>query len=265
MVITLSTDSNYIKHTSCLLRSIAVNSPQVKVHCRAIDCSAEELIILKNSHPNLILDDEQLNLSTKRQYFRAGTVLSTNLYKRGPHGAHLLSERQCYVSNTRFRNILYCLQSLKENIVIFLDADAIVRKDLYELTDFFNKYDVCCNIGYDVNRYPNGRCWECSCIIVKNTINSIKFFTQVKIITEQSMFDWDSDQFTIENVYALNNNAIKLCEDLSHVEDLNWREITVSNWDTLSYAYNSDSYIWPGSGQAKFTDMYLKEQSKYII
>ena len=78
------------------------------------------------------------------------------------------------------------------------------------------------------------------------------------------MFDWDSDQFAIENVYNSNENAIKLCEDLSHVEDLNWREITVNNWDTLSYNYSNDTYIWPGSGQAKFTKTYLNEQNKYV-
>ena len=263
MVITLSTDSNYVKHACCLLRSIAANSPAVKVHCRAVDCSFEELLVLKNSHPNLILDVERLNLSTKRQYFRGGTVLSTDLKKRGPHNAYLLSERQCYVSNTRYRNILYCLEILKEDIVILLDADAIVRKDILNLTDFLNQYDVCCNIGCD-ERYPNHRCWECSCICVKNTVESIKFFTKVKTATEKLMFDWDSDQFTIENVYNSNKNAIKLCENLSHVEDLNWREITVNNWDTLSYNYSNDTYIWPGSGQAKFTKTYLDEQNKYV-
>jgi hypothetical protein len=144
-----------------------------------------------------------------------------------------------------------------------LDADAIVRKDISNLTDFLSQYDVCCNVGTD-ERYPNHRCWECSCICVKNTLESIKFFTTVKTVTEELMFDWDSDQFAIENVYNSNKNAIKMCENLSHVEDLNWREITVNNWDTLSYNYSNDTYIWPGSGQAKFTKTYLDEQNKYV-
>lgn len=263
MIITLSTDSNYVKHSSYLLKSIAVNSPHVRVHCRAVDCTDFEIELLQGAHPGAIIINEQLNLPTKRQYFRAGTVLSTDLCKRGPHGAHLLSHRQCYVSNTRYRNILYCLEVLNEDIVILLDADAIVRKDLTPLTDFFKQYDVLCNVATDADRYPRRRCWECSCIVAVNNNKSIDFFKRVQEMTEESMTDWDSDQFAIENVYNLNQSAIKLCEDISHVEDLSWRDVTVANWNTISYNYNKDNYIWPGSGEAKFTKPYLDEQSKY--
>lgn len=265
MIVTLSTDSNYVKHATHLLRSIAVNSPAVKVHCRAIDCSSEELQQLKDAHPNIILDDEQLGLPSKRQYFRAGTVLSTDITQRGPHGSHLLSYRQCYVSNTRYRNILHCLETLGEDTVILLDADAIVRKDLCELQAFIDDYDVCCNVGTDADRYPNRRCWECSCIIVKNTKNAIDFFNAVKRCTESAMTDWDSDQFAIENVYAKNKGSISLCEKIRHIEDLSWRDVTLHNWQTLQYEYSPDSYIWPGSGEAKFTSVYLKERDKYAI
>lgn len=264
MIITFSTDSNYIKHSSRLLKSIAVNSPHLRVHCRAIDCTEYEIQLLQSSHPNVIIVNEQLNLSTKRQYFRAGTVLSTDLYKRGPHGAHLLSYRQCFVSNTRYRNILYCLEVLNEDVVILLDADAIVRKDLTELTDFFKQYDVLCNVAANADRYPRRRCWECSCIIAVNNKKTINFFKRVQEATEESMTDWDSDQFAIENIYNLDQTAIHLCEDISHVEDLSWRVVTVSNWDTILYSYNENNYIWPGSGEAKFTKAYLDEQKKYI-
>ena len=263
MIITLSTDSNYVNHSAHLLKSIAVNSPSVRVHCRAVDCTEHEIQLLQSAHPSAIIVNEQLNLSTKRQYFRAGTVLSTDLGKRGPHGAHLLSHRQCFVSNTRYRNILYCLEVLNEDIVILLDADAIVRKDLTKLTDFFKQYDVLCNVATDADRYPHQRCWECSCIIAVNNSRSIDFFKHVQQMTEESMTDWDSDQFAIENVYNLDQFAISLCEDISHVEDLSWRDVTVGNWNTVSYNYNEDNYIWPGSGEAKFTKPYLDEQSKY--
>ena len=263
MIITLSTDSNYVNHSAHLLKSIAVNSPHIRVHCRAVDCTEHEIQLLQSAHPSAIIVNEQLNLSTKRQYFRAGTVLSTDLCKRGPHGAHLLSHRQCFVSNTRYRNILYCLEVLNEDIVILLDADAIVRKDLTELTDFFKQYDVLCNVATDADRYPRRRCWECSCIIAVNNNRSIDFFKRVQEITEESMTDWDSDQFAIENVYNLDQFAISLCEDISHVEDLSWRDVTVVNWNTVSYNYNETNYIWPGSGEAKFTKPYLDEQSKY--
>ena len=263
MIITLSTDSNYIKHSCHLLKSIAINSPGVRVHCRVVDCTEHEIQLLLSAHPSVIIVNEQLNLSTKRKYFRAGTVLSTDLYKRGPHGAHLLSHRQCFVSNTRYRNILYCLEVLNEDIVILLDADAIVRKDITQLTDFIKQYDVLCNVATDVDRYPHRRCWECSCIIAVNNNKTINFFKGVQKMTEESMTDWDSDQFAIENVYNLDQSAISLCEDISHIEDLSWRDVTVENWNTISYKYDEDNYIWPGSGEAKFTKPYLDEQNKY--
>lgn len=261
MIITISTDSNYVDRTACLLGSIKVNSPDVKVYLRAIDCTIEELDTLKSSHDKIILSDEQLNLSTKRRYFRAGAVLSTNLTDAGPHKARLLSERQCFVSNTRYRNILYCLKELKEDVVVLLDADAIVRKNLLELTDFIKQYDVLCNVGVNVPRYPNNRCWECSCIIAHNTPKSISFFEKVKDLTESKMMDWDSDQFAIEQIYT--SSELSLCEDISHIEDLNWRILTVKNWDSVAFEYNPNTYIWPGSGEAKFTKTYLEEQNKY--
>lgn len=261
MIITLSTDSNYIERAICLLNSIRINSPGIRVYLRAIDCTQEEIERLKISHNNLILSIENNNLCTKRKYFRGGAVLSTNLSNNGPHKTKLLSERQCFVSNTRYRNILYCLRELKEDIVVLLDADAIVRKNLNELIEFINNYDVLCNVGYNVPRYPNGRCWECSCIIARNTGASIRFFEKVKDLTESKMTDWDSDQFAIEQVY--NPDELVLCEDISHIEDLSWRALTVDNWNTYQFTYNLDTYIWPGSGEAKFTDVYLAEQKKY--
>lgn len=263
MIVTISTDSDYVERTKCLLNSISINSPNVKVHLRAIDCSESELLALRSAHKNLILSDEQVNKCTKRRFFRAGAVLSTNLLNTGPYKSRLLSERQCYVSNTRYRNILYCLQELKEDIVIFLDADAIVRKNLLDLTDFIKKYEVLCNVGTEVPRYPNGRCWECSCIIARNTPQAVNFFEQVKLLTESNITDWDSDQFAIENIYS--NYKISLCEDISFIEDLGWRVLTVDNWDDADSIYSADTYIWPGSGEGKFTREYCREQKKYNI
>jgi hypothetical protein len=263
MIITLSTDSDYVDRTVCLLNSISINSPDFKVYLRAIDCKESEITALKAAHNNLILDDEQVGKCTKRKFFRAGAVLSTNLLNTGPYKSRLLSERQCYVSNTRYRNILYCLQELNEDIVIFLDADAIVRRNLSDLTNFINKYDVLCNVGTEVPRYPNGRCWECSCIIARNTPETIAFFNKVRELTEVNMTDWDSDQFAIENIYS--TSTITLCDDISHIEDLGWRVLTVDNWKETSSIYSSDTYIWPGSGEGKFTEEYCKEQKKYTI
>ena len=263
MIVTISTDSEYIERTLCLLNSIAINSPNVRVYLRTIDCSESEVSALRRAHNNLILSDEQVNKCIKRKFFRAGAVLSTNLLNTGPYKSRLLSERQCYVSNTRYRNILYCLQELKEDIVIFLDADAIVRGNLLDLTDFINEYDVLCNVGNEVPRYPNGRCWECSCIIVKNTPQSINFFEKVKLLAESNITDWDSDQFAIENVYS--TSKISLCEDISFIEDLGWRALTVDHWTDMDSIYSSDTYIWPGSGEGKFTEEYCREQKKYTI
>jgi hypothetical protein len=263
MVVTISTDSDYVERTLSLLNSISINSPDVKVYLRAIDCSSSEILALRRAHKNLILSDEQVNKCTKRRFFRAGAVLSTNLMNTGPYKSRLLSERQCYVSNTRYQNILYCLQELKEDIVIFLDADTIVRRNLLELTNFITQYDVLCNVGKEVPRYPNGRCWECSCIIARNTPQSVDFFREVKLLTESNITDWDSDQFAIENVYS--TSKISLCEDIGFIEDLGWRVLTVDNWDNTTSIYSPDTYIWPGSGEGKFTDEYCKEQKKYII
>lgn len=261
MIVTLSTDSNYIDRALCLINSIKVNAPRVKIHIRLIDCTDKEIDTIKNSHHNIIVESERLELSTKRQFFRGKTVLSIDVTDMGPHSQKLLSEKQCFTSNTRFRNILYCLEVLKEEIVILLDADAIVRRDLSDLYDFINQYDVLCNVGVKVPRYPNGRCWECSCIIVKNTPISISFFTDVKKLTEAKMTDWDSDQFAIEEIYTTSN--INLCEDISHIEDVTWREITLDNWSRKKITFNEECYIWPGSGETKFTTSYLAEQQKY--
>lgn len=263
MVVTTTVDKNYLRYLFCLVSSIKQNSPSTTVHCRLINIEEQSVAdSLRDIMPNIIIENDYSNLSTKRRNLRAkgellyGKSLAeclSRVYKKGiPR--FLCSDLQCYTSNTRFRNIKNLFNAGYKD-VIYLDADTIVRKDLEELQPVLSKSDVCCNVSY-CTRYPNDRCWECSFLYIKNNSITMSFLEDVRDETESDMFNWDSDQIALETIYSNKyKDILSLEEDISNIEDL-----SALHGRNLS----ADSYIWAGSGATKFTNTeFLKELSIY--
>jgi hypothetical protein len=170
----------------------------------------------------------------------------------------LISAQQCYTSNIRFRNIYNLLTSYAEP-VLYLDADSLVIKNLEDFAEIIKRYDISIKLRKSPKNapipYPNNNSWECSCIGVNNTPESIEFIKDVMINTEKNMFFWDSDQFEFE--YSVNRfkNRIKLnllTEKEESCGDMNGNKLT------------TESYILAGSYKNKISPgIFVNELKKY--
>ena len=263
MVVTTTVDENYIHYLFCLVRSIKQNSPDTSIPCRLVNIEDDKIIDnLKKIFPKIIIEQDFTDLSSKRKNVRGKgellygssikDCLATTYIKGAPR--FLCSDLQCYTSNTRFRNIQKLLYEGYKDI-IYLDADTLVRKNLEELQQFLSSSDICCNVT-NCSRYPNGRCWECSFLYVKNNNQTISFIEDVIKKSESDMFNWDSDQEALEIIYNTKyKELLDLKQNIQHIEDL-----SALHGKDLS----QDSYIWAGSGTTKFTNsIFLKEMKIY--
>lgn len=263
MVVTTTVDKNYLEYLFCLVKSVRVNSPSTLVHCRLVNITDNSVIDnLKRIFPNIIIELDSTNLTSKRRNLRAsgellhGSSILDCLARQHKKGMprFLCSDIQCYTSNTRFRNIKKLLQEGHQD-VIYMDADTIVRKNIEDLQSYLSKSDLCCTVSY-CPRYLNKRCWECSFLYVKNGDLVKAFIDEVIFETESDMFNWDSDQIALEKVYDTKfYDTLILNEDVKHIEDL-----SALHGRELSF----NSYIWAGSGSTKLENVnFLREKEIY--
>ena len=266
MIFTCSVDSNYMDYLYCLANSISINSPKIPLHIRIVGTYTEKkeqeyFENLKKCNNNFFIDFDRKLLSKDKKYMRSkdqllyGKSLNENIkakqesknFKNVKNNFFLMSERQCYTSNTRFRNTLNLLNH-GYSYVMNIDADTIIRKNILDIKDELYQYDVCCNIS-DCDRYKTSTCWELSFLGTKHSSSVIKFITRCKNLTEANMFDWDSDQNSIEEAYHFYKEKLNINSKIDHIEDIG---------NLHNREYNNESYIWAGSGtnktkQNKFT------------
>ena len=270
-IFTCTADKNYIDFIYSLSSSINANCPDIPLHIRLVNIheNDKQIIsaVIKERNKNSIIEFDDKILSSNRKYFRSkdeflyGKSINDSLkikrssktFKNVNNNYFLMSEQQCYTSNTRFRNIIKLLED-GYNYVIYLDADTIVRKNIYDLKDILISYDLTCNIN-DCERYSNNKCWELSFLGVKKSNRSIHFINQCKKLAENDMLDWDSDQNSIEEIYSNNFKDLTVNSNIKYIEDIG----QLHNKEHLT-----DSYIWAGSGFNKINnDKFINELEKY--
>tara|TARA_R110002153_G_scaffold13431_2_gene49981 strand:+ start:11996 stop:12871 length:876 start_codon:yes stop_codon:yes gene_type:complete len=266
-IFTCTVDINYIDYIYSLAGSINANCPDIPLHIRLVDIHKKYkqniTSLIKKRYKNIIIEFDDKKLSTKKEFFRSNNQFvygeSVNdvikiktdsvTFKNVDNNFFLMSERQCYTSNTRFRNIL---KLLKEGYqyVMYIDADTIIRKNLLTIKEELYNFDISCNVN-TAERYLNKKCWELSFIGLKNSKNMFKFIEYCNSIAENDMYDWDADQNAIEEAYSSKyKDTLTVNSKIKHIEDIG---------QLHEHDYLDESYIWAGSGFNK-----LKIKSKFI-
>jgi len=271
MILSTTSDINYIGYVKCLLRSCAVNSPYFKFHVRLVDIEDKDKISkdLLSIKDDTIIQFDDANISTNTNNTKRhsallwdGVTSGINITPQIPevkHSKWLISNRQCYTSNIRFRNIYNLLNQYKES-VMYLDADSLIIKNLDSLKETIEKFDISIKLRtspqFSPIPYPNNNSWECSCIGVNYTLTAIEFIKDVMLNTEKNMFFWDSDQFEFE--YSVNRfkDRIKLnllTEQEESCGDMNGNNLC------------KDAYILAGSYKNKINSgVFVNELQKYV-
>ena len=271
LIFSCTSDRNYLDYIYSLCSSIKINSPTIPLHIRLVDINENDKqiisAIIKDRYKNTIIEFDDIPLSNKREFFRSkdkllhGASINDSLeakkfstpFRNVKHNYFLMSERQCYTSNTRFRNII---KLFKEGYkcVLYIDADTIIRKDLNLLKNSFLSYDINCNVSI-CERYLNSKCWELSFLSVRQSDRVLEFIEMCKNIAENNIADWDADQNAIEEAYSLHFSDLTLNSNIKNIEDIG---------QLHNNSYSKESYIWAGSGTNKIIDKhFLAELESY--
>ena len=254
-VITFTTDKNYIPFAKILVNSIQKNSPNVEIVGRFVNCEDEDLEYFNDI--SIISDKKELstvrNLKTKEGLYAIDKEDLVLKNKTAVKPLRLFySELIAYCSNIKFDTLKRLLKCEVSN-VIYLDVDSIVRGEMGKLFTDLNEHDFCFfkdkpySEQLDTKRLINEDfLYHGGLIGVNNNKETQNIIKWACGIVNADIFDWDVDERIITGFLKL-SRSIKNIDKKYKDEDL-----------------ESDSIIWSGSGNTKFThDRYIEECKKY--
>ena len=265
-------DIKYTKLLKPFLRSLFHHNDNVNVHVTLVNCD-EMNSEIKSINKNININNDNTKISTKREHLaRHGALLFDSIYNKGTKPItggfsgprFLTSNLACYCSNIRFRVIENLLNKGYET-VLFMDVDAIVKKNLSTLHGLIASHDITImkeHRGFNSRSTiiskqlapPDMIDWHCGIIGVQNNNTTMKFIKTLKERTERDMWNWDADQDQFNITYNEFKDKIRLCNLPREYKDEGYRQ----------KRYSDDSYIWCGAGEAKYSNrQYINEQNKY--
>ncbi|MBC8416919.1 hypothetical protein H8E06_01140 [bacterium] len=176
----------------------------------------------------------------------------------------LTSPYMGYCTNIRFKVIAEVLK--REELTFFLDADAIVRKDIsdYKVTPGDLAVRIIKHKGYDGVNTPKrplsdpGNTQYQMGVIYANP-SSIQFFQKCHELCFEDKEDWDS------NIVAF-KEALKTYNPAVIPLPRTYKDEGINSGTTLhsEYSFDMESHIWSGPGRRKFVNkQYVDEYLKY--
>ena len=294
-------DKKYTKLLKPFLRSLFYHNDDVSVHVTLVNCDElnDEIMSIND---NITINNENIELSTKRtNLVRHGGLLYDSIYntttKPIPGGFNgprfLTSDLACYCSNIRFRVIERILKKGYEN-VLFMDVDAIVKKNLKSLYNIIKDHDITImkeSRGFNSESItisdqlapPDRIDWHCGIIGVHNSNTAMDFIKTLKERTENDMWNWDADQDQFNITFNDFKDRIKLKNLPKEYKDEGYtlrsdtpkqhryydHKTKTCNVDKYTHKnerckYSDESYIWCGAGEAKYSnEQYITEQNKW--
>lgn len=289
MTIVCTTDLEYYPLLKILAKSIAENSPATNLYVRLVNCEAKHAKEIQKIHPNSDFLFDYISLCDKRKKLqRSGAPLQDEMFgvyneRRtdglGFRGAKwLYSEKMAYCSNIKF-NTINLLLKRGQDLIIYMDVDAIVRGPLDELKTIGEKHDVSMLVetndeifmpnGGEIypesvpevdyyERLANGSGeelpyveWHAGLFTIRNNKTTRSFFKTIeeKISIPSEMYDWEADQTLFNETYQEFKESISVYCLPENLKDENFRD---------------DSIVWCGAGEHKFqAEKFLKEQQIY--
>ena len=262
MVICCNTNEKYVKFTLALINSIKKNCKiKYKVECLCVNVGEESVKKIKNlGNVNCIIDNTLL--SKKRTLTTPDNSTLTSIFNRDKDYGCLISEEACYTSNKRFNLVYNTL--LQNDYVLFLDVDAIIRKDLNDLFLRYKNFDITIKKNINSTIYgnrkvlkisePNNIIYQQGVFFVKSNTKTINFYNSLKNIVEKDIFNWNIDQIAFYN------------EIKKHNLNLNELDTTFKDVYNKPGDFKDTSHIWSGAWKEKYSNQkYLTEFSKYAI
>lgn len=274
MTVVCTSDEKYLPLFNAFAQSALDNSPSTKIICRCVDVDKSVLVkfnnvkyifdtIKLNKKPTIVKPDWRAKRYTTDRPLRDlhPKVNDYQILKR------IYSEHAAYCTGIKYDTLNTLMVDEIDEVYIYSDVDAIIRKDIHDLHDIMYKYDADIGVVTDVMVEYNSTNFNCfdkaklirdfeletgGLIVVRNTEKSRKF---IKFCAEEiDIFNVSSDELVF-------NDACKLFEPVTVKIPLKYKdEGGPDNRD-----FREDSCIWSGQGDIKnFSPTYTKELNYYL-
>ena len=229
-------DKNYFDFLKVLVKSAVINFPEASIYVELVNMNEKNKTIIENIGPKC--EAEIVSIDFK----------NTNQLK-------------CYCTNRRV-DLFNKLRAVSDDILIWIDADSIIRRSCLELMGIISTHDVSA-----VVRPPPVASLRGGIIAINNTDEGNKFIKKyVKIM--KPLNKWNkakdtkkiqSDPFTWECWMSNQNCLDALCRK---------KKDPKLNFAVLDNLYcdvhlKDEGYIWAAKNRLKTSPIYLGELKKY--
>ena len=216
-IITLS-DHSYFHFLKPMVYSCNLNFKQANMHVVLVNCSESEKEEIENMHDNITVIHEKIEFNSDQE-------------KRG------------YCTNRRAYLINY-LRNNSEDIVVWVDADSIFRKNCDSLYQHFNSCELTMRgRDHDIEDFAAG------VIGLGNTPVCYDFSKRYYDMVKTNDRTWAVDQYKLKECYFEFKSKI--------------------NFISLPYKYcdvwfSDDGVIWSAKSKNKVSKKYKKEVVKFM-
>ena len=219
-------DSNYIPYAQAMFNSFKHNHKQLQYHLLYVGSNKK----YTNRTINVSYDNTQL--SDKKDTIKDFST-EDNEYKQFFTDNVMLSEKNCYCNNLRFKFISNLLDSGIKNL-IFTDADMLCNRNVDFLKVISHKKDICLQSYLEDKKY-----YRTNFFYVNNTLATREFFNAVAVGIEKDfgMLRWGHTKYFTQLINQSNLKVSELPEDF------------------IDTNYCNNSYIWSGESFRKRKDL----------
>tara|TARA_E500000318_G_scaffold111467_1_gene130158 strand:+ start:3012 stop:3785 length:774 start_codon:yes stop_codon:yes gene_type:complete len=244
--------SKYIKYLKCLLQSIKINTPDLKVHVRLVNCDKKTHTEIKK-YKNIILQKDEFNKKNKIHVSSLGPHLNKSVlyllskYRNEIWG--LYDTEAFYTCMVKYNTISNLLNDYRT--VIYVDVDTVVRKNILEHINEIKKGDIGLVFDKNETNFPHPG------LIIAN--KSKKMINLMKY-----MDDHFSGCIKKGDVKAELGDGDLLFKAIKE-NNINYSRLP-SKWKDEGYNFNNNSLMWSGRSERKTkNEIYINEYKKYSI
>ena len=246
-----TTDLNYFDHFLSLVRSIADNVSNYKLHARLVHVDPGHINAVLEVVPDARIIDDKTTASNKKTILRTGidlnSIMNMSLRER------MISERLLHCVYSKYDNAKLLLDEGCSEILV-MDADGIVRKDLTDLHDLIKQHDFTAReeTRKPIGLFPLGK------RMVSEGIMGFSNTTKSREFVDRIVRYLDSVKGTPD--YNFQNDTVVISKLIDEMVDLDYHNLpdTFKDWK-----FDDESHIWSGQGPGKEDPRYLEERAKY--
>lgn len=222
-MILIISDEEYISKAKILINSIR-KFHDIKIHLHLVNYNIKlDVNNIEYSYSNLKLDNTNIKYWNSIKY----------------------TEKNAYCANIRVKIINQLLDN--NEWILYIDADSIVRKSLNYFFKEIKLYDLSAHYCDKKKYYKNGFRIRTGVLGINNSSIMKEFMNYYS--NKINLFEWFSDQDTLQDTY------------LNYKKNIKFNKI---NSKYIDWNFKNESHIWTGKGESKYNNQnYINEEKKF--